>query len=57
MVSVYLKLFLEQSKVTPKDNRGIFCNKFIKSYELLIMNMDMGILKHKFDQKCTTIEV
>jgi hypothetical protein len=32
-------------------------NKFIKYYEFVLVSIDSGISKHKFDQKCITVEV
>jgi predicted RNA-binding Zn-ribbon protein involved in translation (DUF1610 family) len=34
-----------------------FYSRFIRYYEFLLASMDLGISKHKFDQKCVTIEV
>ena len=57
MVSVYLKLFLEQGRLGLKDSKMGFYNRLIKAYEQLLVSMDSGISKHRFDQKCITMEV
>ena len=55
VVSVYLRLFLEQGKIGLKDSKMAFYSRFIRYYEFLLAGMDLGISKHKFDQKCVTI--
>lgn len=55
VVSVYLRLFLEQSKIGLKDSKMAFYSRFVRYYEFLLAGMDLGISKHKFDQKCVTI--
>ena len=57
VVSVYLKLFVEQGRLGLKEGKMVFYSRLIKYYEYLLMNLDAGISKHRFDQKCLTMEV
>lgn len=57
VISVLLRILLEQSRMGSKDTKVALFNKFIKCYESLLVNMDSGISKHKFDKKCISIEV
>ncbi len=49
VVSIYLRLFLEQGKIGLKDNKIAVYNRFIRDYEFLLGGMDLGMAKHKFD--------
>jgi len=61
IICVLLRILLEESKIkfSSKDTNAklAFYNKIIKDYEFLLVNIDSGISKHKFDKKCITIEV
>jgi hypothetical protein len=57
MISVFLKLFGEQAKFSSKEDKNSFDTTWKHTYQQLLNMVDSGVSRHKFDQKCITIEV
>jgi hypothetical protein len=56
-ISVYLKTFSEQSKITTIREQKSAYSKFIEVYEWLLDKYDGGISRLIFDKKCLSIEI
>lgn len=57
VLSVYLKLFLQQGRLGVRNSMTACYSRLIKQYELLLVNRDAGVSKNHFDQHCILLQV